>query len=134
MIIIIIINHYVHLLTIITIDVDVTPDELDVDPILDESPNLNDVFMLTESQSARWEAIGRRLNVPLNFRKTLRGSNSSAEEKLEEVLDKWIESQSTSVTWSYFIKALEGIEMKNVAKKVKDFLKTPEAVKIYGKS
>ena len=90
--------------------------------------------MLTESQSARWEAIGRRLNVPLNFRKTLRGSNSSAEEKLEEVLDKWIESQSTSVTWSYFIKALEGIEMKNVAKKVKDFLKTPEAVKIYGKS
>ena len=40
MIIIIIINHYVHLLTIITIDVDVTPDELDVDPILDESPTL----------------------------------------------------------------------------------------------
>ena len=97
-------------------------------------PELNDVFDLTMSQSVKWEAIGRKLKVPLNFRKTLRGSNSSAEEKLEEVLNKWIESQSAPVTWSYFIKALKGIEMKNVAEEVKEFLKTPEAVEIYGKS
>ena len=120
-------------ITIITIGVDVTPAELDVDSIL-VPPRLNDVFMLTRSQSAKWDDIGRSLNVVLYLRKILRSSNSPAEEKLEEVLDKWIGSRSAPVTWSYFIKALESIEMNNVAKEVKDFLKTPKAVKFYGKS
>ena len=97
-------------------------------------PELSDVYSLTKSQSAKWEDIGRSLNVPLNIRKSLRKSGSSDDDKLEEVLDNWIESQKKPVTWSYFIEALESIEMKNVAKKVKDFLKTPKAIKIYGKS
>ena len=90
--------------------------------------------MLTMSQSAKWEDIGQKLKVPLKFRRRLRESSLSDNVKLEEVLDNWIESRNTPVTWSCFIEALEGIEMTNEAKEVKDFLKTTKAVKTYGKS
>ena len=108
-------------------------DELDLGSILDASPNLHDVYDLTMCQSTKWDKLGRKLNVPLEFRKRLRTSDSSVEEKLEEVLNEWIESKRIPVTWSEFIEALEEIEMNDVAANINVFLKTPNAIKTSGK-
>ena len=55
-------------------------------------------------------------------------------DKLEEVLDKWIETESVPVTWSSLIEALEAIELRGLAREVKKFLKTPKAIQTYSQS
>ena len=107
-------------------------DELDLGSILEASPNLHDVYDLTMCKSTEWDKLGRKLEIPLKFRKSLRTTDSPVEEKLEEVLNEWIESKRIPVTWSKFIEALEEIEMNDVAANIKDFLKTPNAIKTYG--
>ena len=96
--------------------------------ILLNTPKLKDVYDLTVSQSSRWNDLGRELELLPNFRKQLRNdSGLSDEDRLEDVLQKWIESANVPVTWSTFIRALEAIELKNVANQVKEFLKTSKA-------
>ena len=59
-----------------------------------------------------------------NFRKQeLRKSNIDNDDRLEAVLNKWIESESAPVTWSSLINALQAIELVDVANNVKDFLR-----------
>ena len=100
--------------------------------ILLKTPKLKDVHDLTISQSSRWNDLGRELELLPDFRKQLRkDTTSSDEDRLEEVLQKWIESESVPVTWSTLIEALEAIELKEVANHVKDFLKTSKAKKLY---
>ena len=90
--------------------------------ILLKTPKLKDVYDLTVSQSSRWNDLGRELELLPTFRKQLKKDTSSSDEdRLEEVLQKWIESASVPVTWSTLIEALEAIELKEVANRVKDF-------------
>ena len=52
--------------------------------------------------------------------------------KLDTVIDEWLESHCSPPTWDNLIKALEGMEWKAIAEKVKEFLATdPEAVRKY---
>ena len=100
--------------------------------ILLKTPKLKDVYDLTVSQSSRWNDLGRELELLPDFRRQLRNDvRSSDKDRLEEVLQKWIESASVPVTWSTLIEALEAIELKEVANRVKDFLKTSKAKKLY---
>ena len=46
------------------------------------------------------------------------------EDRLEDVLQRWIRSESVPVTWSSLVSALEAIDHKDVAREVKDFLRT----------
>ena len=57
----------------------------------------------------------------------------SNNDKLEIILNNWIETESRPVTWSTLVEALEDIGLKDIARQVKDFLKTPEAIESYGK-
>ena len=92
------------------------------------------MFRLTEHISSHWNDLGQELEVSYNYREQLRSeAYSSDEDKLEEILSKWIESESSLVTWSTLVEALEAIELRSTAREVKDFLKTPEAIKSYGK-
>ena len=93
--------------------------------LFQKRPKLSDAFRLTKSHSVEWYKIARELNISLNHRKKLKKDASIDEDdKLEEVLDKWIETESVPVTWSSLIKALEANELRGLAKEVKEFLKT----------
>ena len=93
-----------------------------------------DVFDLTASHSARWNDLGRKLGIPHTYRKRLRNEASSDEDKLEDVLEKWLETESVPVTWSNLIEALEAIKLMDLVRAVKEFLKTPKAIQSYSKS
>ena len=63
------------------------------------------------------------MKVAYNFREELRKSNMDNDERLEAVLNKWIESESVPVTWSSLINALQAIELVDVANNVEGFLR-----------
>ena len=90
---------------------------------MDEKPDLNFAFELTKSHSVHWNALGRVLKVAYNFRDELRKSNMDNDDRLEAVLNKWIESVSVPVTWSSLINALQAVELADVANNVKVFLR-----------
>ena len=103
--------------------------------LFQECPRQEDAYDLIESHSAKWNNIGRKLKVSFNFRKELSKNNTlTNEDRLEEILQKWIESDSEDApaTWSFLIEALEDIELKSVITDVEKFLKTPKAAKSYG--
>ena len=86
------------------------------------------------SHSASWNDLGRRLGIAHNYRKQLKKEASSDQERLEDMLEKWMETESVPVTWSSLIEALEAIELMDLVRAVKEFLKTPKAIQSYSKS
>ena len=103
--------------------------------LLQKCPRLKDAYDLIESNSAKWNELGRKLNVSHDIRTTLRNDPKlSDKDRLEEILQKWIESDSEDApaTWSFLIEALKGIELSSVITVIEEFLKTPKAAKSYG--
>ena len=103
--------------------------------LLQECPRQEDAYDRIESHSAEWNNLGRKLKVSFNFRKELSKNNTlTNEDRLEEILQKWIESDSKNApaTWSFLIEALKGIQLRSVSTDVEKFLKTPEAAESYG--
>ena len=104
--------------------------------LLQECPSLKDAYNLIKSHSAEWSELGRELDISRNFRNTLRRDPKlSDNDRLEEILEKWIESDSEDApaTWSCLIEALKGIELRSVITDVEMFLKAPKAAKSYRK-
>ena len=104
--------------------------------LLQECPRREDAYDLIESHSAKWNNLGRKLKVSFNFRKELSKNNTlTNEDRLEEILQKWIESDSEDApaTWSFLIEALKGIELRSVIADIEEFLKTPKAAESDGK-
>ena len=104
--------------------------------LLQECPSVKDAYNLIKSHSAEWSELGLELDISRNFRNTLRRDPKLSDNgRLEEILEKWIESDSEDApaTWSFLIEALKGIELRSVIADVEKFLKTPKAAKSYGK-
>ena len=101
---------------------------------MQKRPRSYDVYHLTVSHSTRWNDLGRRLDIAYNYREQVKKKASSDEDKLEDVLEKWMETESVPVTWSSLIEALEAIELMDLVRAVKEFLKTPKAIQSYLKS
>ena len=104
--------------------------------LLQDCPRLKDAYNLIESHSAKWRNLGQKLEVSYNFRKELsKNNNLSNEERLEDILQKWIESNSEDApaTWSFLIEALKDIKLRSVIANVEKFLKTPKTAESYGK-
>ena len=58
-----------------------------------------------------------------DYREGLEMEKRSNEDKLEKVLNKWIESQCSDVTWDHLIKVLEeDLENKAPADKIRQHL------------
>ena len=75
--------------------------------ILQRKPLLNDVHERLKDKSTRWNDIGRKLNVPMNVREVLRKDPTcSNDERLEIVLDKWLQQGGDSCTWDKLMKSL----------------------------
>ena len=87
-------------------------------------PKLYDAHRLTKCCSSKWNEIGRELGVPFDYRQQLFKKYTKDEERLEDVLQRWIQSESVPVTWSSLVSAVEAIDHKDVAREVKDFLRT----------
>ncbi len=91
-------------------------------PLWDKQANLKDAFDLTKDKSTYWRKIGRELGVPFNAREGLGNSNNKDDEdKLEFILNTWIESNGASATWSKLINALKEIGLKHTAEKIERY-------------
>ena len=73
-----------------------------------------------------WHEIGLALRVHDNILKGLQrqGEAKSNVLKLNEVIDNWITTKSSPVTWDTLITAIEGSIVKNVQKanEIRDYL------------
>ena len=91
---------------------------------LKQSPDCADVFGLIKCHSVSWNEFGRELKVDNNTRESLRRDSSlDNEDRLEQVLNKWIESQCSPVTWEHVINTLSSMDLKKTASSVRDYLK-----------
>ena len=82
--------------------------------------------------SVDWDKIGRELKVDRKYREELRGKPEESDYKLESVLCKWSESESSDVNWDTIMKVLERLQQKRVMRLVKEYLlNDPEAVRKY---
>ena len=97
-------------------------------------PNLEDVLDQLKRKSCKWYKIGVGLKVDHDFRQCQlkKGIMTSDLERLEAVLNKWIESECSEVSWNHLIKVLIDMELVDVADKVKSYLRTDlSAIKKY---
>ncbi len=94
------------------------------------APELSDVHKLLSPHSYEWDRIGRALRVPYSYRRELEshGERICNDSRLERVLNKWIETESVPVTWDRLIEGLEEIELRDVIRSVREFLKTDKAL------
>ena len=99
--------------------------------ILKKSPERNDVFNLLKKKSADWDDFARELNIDDNLREELAIDGTHIRAKLEKVLKKWINGETSEVTWQNIIDVLEGLEFIELARDVKDFLRKQDVVKKY---
>ena len=101
--------------------------------LLKKSPEKSDVYDLLKKKSAHWDEFALELKVGDNFRQELRseGAATSSRIKLEKVLTKWIDSETSDVTWSNIINMLEELEFLDLARNVDDHLSKEDVVKKY---
>ena len=91
--------------------------------ILKKKPQKSDVFKLLRRKSASWEDFALELQIDDNERKKLRMEVTiSIELKLERVLEIWMQSETTEVTWEKIIQVLVALKSIDLAKEVKRFL------------
>ena len=73
------------------------------------------------------------MHVDFDYRQQLftEGVMSTAEQKLERVLVKWVESQCSEVTWNHFLESLKSLQLNSIAREVKEFLQKPDTIEKY---
>ena len=98
-------------------------------------PETYDAYQLLKSKSANWEDFARELRVKENDRKQFRKSItwSSEEDILEKVLTKWIQSETSEVTWKYILNVLKNLEYIDLLKIVQMYLRKEDVIKKYCK-
>ena len=102
---------------------------LDDTPILKKSPNSSEVFDLIKCHSAIWDEFGIALRVPHDTRESLRHDVAlSCLSRLNRVVEKWIQSQCSPVTWENVIDTLLSMDLKTTADEVQDYLKHRQVI------
>ena len=99
---------------------------------MDKSPERLELFKLLKSKSNSWDEFARELRVERSFRVSLRSNTAlSNDKRLEEVLQRWIDSESSPVTWKRVIHVLDELKLKRVVKDVKKYLQRPDVIEKY---
>ena len=90
------------------------------------TPQLTDVHRLLVPKSSEWDRIGCHLGVDFNFREGLlrAGVQRSDDNKLEAVLNNWIETHCSEVSWDNLIQVLTELEFIDIVRDVRSFLQT----------
>ena len=94
--------------------------------IFKKGPDQKVAVTLLANISADWEKIGLALGVSQNDLKGLQQENIDKTVKLSRVIAKWMETESTPVSWETLISAIEGpiVNNKQKAKEIRDYLYT----------
>ena len=86
---------------------------------LETLPTLFDLLSVLKDKSSEWNAIGCALNISFNERENLRKDVSrNPEQKLEAILNHWMEASKSPVTWEAFRKALVEMEFMDCVRAV----------------
>ncbi len=89
------------------------------------------VYHHLKQVSAKWDDIGRELCVSFDFRCGLK-QDDTPEKKLENILDKWIDSQCSDVSWDALIKVLtEKLQLTRIAQEIKTELEGIVSLYLY---
>ena len=102
--------------------------------ITKKSPEWKDVHQLLKNSPIQdcLDDFTRELRLDDGFRGQIRNDLKwSFETKLELSLQKWIESESSDVTWDMIIKTLEKLNLIRTSKEVKGYLQHPDVYKKY---
>ena len=95
--------------------------------ILKSAPDRYEVLKLLADNDDRWNEIGIYLKVRMNVLKGLQHKPCSNAVKLAEVINTWIDSRSSPVTWETVISAIEqGIKIVTKANEIRCYLGLPE--------
>ena len=94
--------------------------------VLDKKPNKAHVIDLLAKKAHQYKRFATKLGVESGFVKGLSGDDV---EKLDEIIDQWITTRSSLVTWRTIIEAVESDTLGNnveLADKIKNWLKKDE--------
>ena len=82
---------------------------------------MSNVFCLLESKSSAWNDFGRGLDVPFVVHKGLcnLGATITNEDKLEKVLNSWLESDCSETSWNHLMEILKELKWECLAEEVK---------------
>ena len=96
--------------------------------LLLKEPEKKDVLDILQQKSARWKEFAIALDVNDNLCDDLTkaGPMSSPYEKLDTVLEEWIESQCSDVTWQKVFDVLKKLNLNRTANKFRKFLEQDE--------
>ena len=88
------------------------------------------MFRLLKPKSSLWDEIGRSLKVEYGYRQELlqQGVMTNSEAKLEAVLNNWIETHCSEVSWDNLIQVLTELEFIDVAQDVRSFLQRDQTL------
>ena len=89
---------------------------LDISDILKEAPDKHDLLNLLADIDDKWYEIGLSLKVGDNVLNGLESEKRKNVIKLNEILQIWITTKSSPVTWDTVIAAMKGRLVNNVQK------------------
>ena len=91
--------------------------------ISNKTPELNDACQLLEDKSVDWDCIGKKLGVSVGIRVGLQKDQALTNgQRLETVLNKWLERGGDSSTWDQLMKSLVKLGYNDVVRKIRTFL------------
>ena len=92
--------------------------------ILEDAPDRYELLDLLADIDDKWNEIGLSLKVADNILNGLGSKIMTNILKLNKVLQSWIETESSPVTWDTMITAIKGPIVNNVqkAKKIREYL------------
>ena len=92
--------------------------------ILRQAPDKKEVLEILSNISARWHHIGLALGVNSNDLENIETDAQDHTIKLSKVIEKWITTQSSPVSWKTLISAIEGpiVNDKQKATEIRHYL------------
>ena len=90
------------------------------------TPQIRDIHCLLVAKSNEWNSIGSCLGVGLNFREGLLrdGGLRTNDNKLEAVLNNWIETHCSEVSLDNLIEVLTELEFIDIVRDIRSFFQT----------
>ena len=100
-----------------------------------KQPERDDVYKLLRTKSAEWEEFARELKIDDNYRKQLRPLiiTSTDDDILDKVLARWIQSESSEVTWRCILNVLKELKYIDLLKIAQMYLRKEDVIKRYCK-
>ena len=101
---------------------------VDISEILKKEPSITDLLGLLTDIKHKWNEIGWALEVGRGVLGSCTNSYEEDGNKLATVLESWVDTMVTDVTWETVIAAVEGpiVNHKSTSVRIRDFLAKPD--------